>query len=163
MMTEILSTWSNCSSHDINLMLQKFSCLPIREVESSITNARRNYFLRIVWIDHLSEHSLLSRSGACNVHTDSRTLENLNALKAVTTILLTCSDCLSQDMTMWMFPKFRRIYFVDEICFATLRAYLFVSTTNQFNAIQRHIYIAQDVQREKPISRFEAKLKENEK
>ena len=162
-MTKISSTWSNCSSRDINLMLQKFSCLPIREIESSITNARRNCSLRIVWTDHFSKHSLLSRSRACNVHIDSRTLENLNALKAVTTILLTCPNCLSQNMIMLMFSKSRRIYFADEIYFATLRVYLSVSTTNQFNVIQRHIYIAQNAQREKSINRFETKLKKNEK
>ena len=36
-MTKISSTWSNCSSRDINLMLQKFSKLPIREIEISTT------------------------------------------------------------------------------------------------------------------------------
>ena len=162
-MTEISSIWSNCSSRDINLMLQKFSCLSIREIESSIINARRSCFLRIVWIDHFSKHSLLSRFRACNVYIDSRILENLNALKIVTTILLTCSNCLFQDMIMLMFSRSRRIYLVDEIYFATFRVYLFVSTTNQFNVIQRHIYIAQDAQKEKSISRFETKLKENEK
>ena len=94
-----------------------------------LINVHRNYFWRIVWIDHFSKHSLHSRFVACNVHIDFRIHENIIALNIVITFLSTCSNCLFQNIITWMF-SFRRINFVDEIHFATFRVCFFVSTIN---------------------------------
>ena len=69
-------------------MLQKFSNLLIR-VNCLFINVRRNYFWRIVKIDHFLKHSLYSRFVACNVRIDFSIYANINALNDETMILST--------------------------------------------------------------------------
>ena len=109
-MTKILSTWSNCSSRDINLMLQKFSNLLIR-VNCLLINVRRNYFWRIVKIDYFSEHSLHSRSVAYNIRIDFFIYANINALNNETMILSTRRNRFFRDVIELIFQMIIEIDF----------------------------------------------------
>ena len=85
--TLILLMWWNCLSHDIiDLKFSKIlNCL--------LTNCRRSYSRKTVWIDHLSKNSLRWCSIECNVHINSRICRSINALIVVAMILLTWSNC----------------------------------------------------------------------
>ena len=90
--TLILLMWWNCLSHDIiDLKFSKIlNCLFI--------NCRRNYFRKIVWIDHFSESSLRWCFVEYNVHINSRICRSINALIVVTMILLTWRNCSSHSI-----------------------------------------------------------------
>ena len=72
-------------------IFQEFS----RTLTCLLTNDRRNYSWKIVWIDHLSEDSLHSRSVECNVHINFRICVSINAISAVAKILSTWRNCSS--------------------------------------------------------------------
>ena len=125
---------------------------------------QQNYSSKIVRINHFSRNSLFSNFIECMIHIDFRIYINIKTLNVIVINLLTWSNCLFQDIIIWVFQMLWRIYFANEIHFATFRVYFFVWTINQFNVIQQHIYIAQNVHRKKKsINCFETKLKKNEK
>ena len=110
---------------------------------------QRNYSSKIVRISHFSRNSLFSNFIECIVHIDFRIYVNIKTLNVIEMNLLTWSNCLFQNIIIWMFQMSERIYLANEIRFATFRVCFHVWTINQFNAIQQHIYIAQNVHREK--------------
>ena len=115
----------------------------------SFTIDQRNYSSKIVRISHLSRDSLFSNSIERIVHIDFRICVNIKTLNVIEMNLLTWSNCLSQNVIIWMFQMSERIYLANEIHFATFRVCFHVWAINQFNVIQQHIYIAQNAHRKR--------------
>ena len=130
--TLILLMWWNCLSHDIiGLKFSKIlNCL--------LTNCRRSYSRKIVWIDHFSEDSLRWCSVECNVHINSRICKSINALIVVAMILLTWPNCSSHriiDLVLQEFNVYIHVFITFKTSFRFI-IYVIVCTLRELIANQ---------------------------